>query len=310
LRLRQLACFVRVCELGSITRAATKMNIAQPALGLQIRALEHEFGATLLVRTSRGVTPTQAGEVILEWARGVIQQHKEVRRQLKELQKDKPFSLTLGMTSSLTQLLAGPIIEAARESLPALGLKIIEGLSQYIAEWVDGERVDIGLGFGPFDSQTVHSIPLMRDRLFYLSSPGSPDSTISLAEVLALPLALPDEQNSIRHTVEAAARSIDMPVMGVYEIASIQAAREIARRGIAGAIAPYGGVAIDHQRGELSVRMIVAPTLERTMLLMRRSDRAMTNTEEKLIELIKGVLWEATQNQVPEGAYLPLDESH
>jgi LysR family nitrogen assimilation transcriptional regulator len=101
-----------------------------------------------------------------------------------------------------------------------------------------------------------------------------------------------------------------MPVMGVYEIASIQAAREIARRGIAGAIAPYGGVAIDHQRGELSVRMIVAPTLERTMLLMRRSDRAMTNTEEKLIELIKGVLWEATQNQVPEGAYLPLDESH
>jgi LysR family transcriptional regulator, nitrogen assimilation regulatory protein len=308
LRLRQLVCFVRVCELGSITQAATQLHIAQPALGLQIRSLEDEFGASLFVRSSRGVTTTPAGELVLEWARGVIKQHSEVRRRLKALPGEKPLSLRLGMTSSLTQLLAVPLIESTREALPDLRLKIIEGMSQYIAQWVEDEHIDIGLGFGPFNSQSVDSDPLMQDRLFYLSAPGTPDGTISLAEVLSLPLALPDEQNSVRHTVDAAARDMDLPVIGMYEIASIQAAREIAHRGIAGAIAPYGGVAAEHQRGELSVRRIVSPTLERTLLLMRRKDRPLTQTEEKLVTLIKSNLKAATRQRAPEGAYVWLEQ--
>ena len=307
MRLRQLACFVRVCELGSITKAAVELNIAQPALGLQIRGLEHEFDAALLVRSSRGVKPTAAGELVLEWGRNISRQHKDLRHRVKELNRDKPTSITLGMTSSLTQLLAGPIIEAARESLPTVGIKIIEGLSQYIAEWVDEERVDIGLGFGPVGSAAVETTALMHDRLYYLSAPGTPDGTITLEEVLSMPLAVPDEQNSVRHAVEAAARTIDLPVIGIYEIGSIQAAREIARRGIAGAIAPYGGVATDHQRGELSVRMIVNPLLERTLFAMRRKDRPMTPSEATLTSIVVDALRDAQKN-APEGAYTHLEE--
>lgn len=277
-------------------------------MGLQIRGLEHEFGAALLVRSSRGVKPTAAGEVLLDWGRGIQQQHKDIRRRIKELQSDKPLSLTLGMTASLTQMLAAPIIEAVRETLPNVGLKLIEGLSQYIVEWIDDERVDIGLGFGPFEGQTVHLTALMRDRLFYLSAPGAGEGTITLTEVLSMPLAVPDDTNSIRHTVEAAARTLDLPVIGNYEIASIQAAREIARRGIAGAIAPYGGVATDHQRGELSVRMIVSPTLERTLFLMKRNDRVMTETENALIRIVIGALHKTTRQVAPSGAYVELNE--
>ncbi len=308
LRLRQIACFVRVCELGSITRAAAELNIAQPALGLQIRGLEHEFGAALVVRSSKGVKPTAAGELLLEWGRTIQQQNRDIRRRMKELHSDRPLSLTLGMTSSLTQMLAAPIIETVRESLPSVGLKIVEGLSQYIAEWIDDERVDIGLGFGPFEGQSVHYTALMRDRLFYLSAPGTPDGTITLAEVLSMPLAVPDDTNSIRHTVESAARSLDLPVIGNYEIASIQAAREIARRGIAGAIAPYGGVATDHQRGELSVRMIVSPMLERTLYLMRRNDRTLNETENSFIRIVIDALYETTRRVAPPGAYVELEK--
>ena len=64
MRLRDLECFIGVCDLGSLNRAAEALNIAQPALGLLVRKLEHEFGADLLVRHARGVTPTPEGEEV------------------------------------------------------------------------------------------------------------------------------------------------------------------------------------------------------------------------------------------------------
>ncbi len=66
MRFRQLECFERVCELGSITQAASTLNVAQTALGLQIRQLEDEMGCPLLSRTSRGVAPTDAGRIFLD----------------------------------------------------------------------------------------------------------------------------------------------------------------------------------------------------------------------------------------------------
>ncbi|MBX3631908.1 MAG: LysR family transcriptional regulator, partial [Simplicispira sp.] len=70
--LRQLGYFVRVVELGSLTRAATVLRIAQPALGIQIKKLEVEFGAPLLVRHSRGVEPTDVGALLFEQAKALL----------------------------------------------------------------------------------------------------------------------------------------------------------------------------------------------------------------------------------------------
>ena len=64
--LKQLEYFVRVAELGSFTRAAQALDVAQPALSRQVRLLEVELRQNLLVRNGRGATPTQAGLLLLE----------------------------------------------------------------------------------------------------------------------------------------------------------------------------------------------------------------------------------------------------
>ena len=307
MRLRQLLSFVRVCELGSITRAAAELNVAQPALGLQIRSLEHEFGGELLVRTSRGVSPTASGELILAWAREMLQRTEHVRQRVGELQGTRRIpSLTVGLTQSLTILLMRGMIEAIDDT--KVRVKIVEGLSQSIAEWVDNGRVDIGLGFGVLDTKGVQSVALLRERLFYVSAPSEPSTPITLAEVLEKPLALPDEQNSIRHTIEAAAREIDRPVIGIYEVGSLQAAREIARSGKAGAITPFGGVAADQRSGELSVRLIVKPTVERTLYMMRHSGHSAVDAEVMLAAIIYRALSETTRRDEYSGAYTLLDD--
>ncbi len=307
MRLRQLLGFVRVCELGSITRAAAELNVAQPALGLQIRSLEHDFDADLLVRTSRGVSPTASGELVLAWARDMLERTGQVRERIKELQGNRAVpSITIGLTASLTILLARAIVEGTAES--KMKIKIVEGLSQAVAEWVDNGVVDIGLGFGVLETKGVQSVAILRERLFYVSAAGEPNTPITLAEVLDKPLALPDEQNSIRHISEAAARTIDMPLIGRYEVGSLNAVREIARSGKAGAITPFGGVVADQRAGELSVRLIVDPTVERTLYLMRKAANSPSAAENMLAAVIYQALEEVAHRDGYSGAYTLLDD--
>ena len=80
--LKQLEYFVRVVELGSFTRAALALDIAQPALSRQVRTLEVELRQNLLVRNGRGVTPTEAGALLLEHGRGILHQVQRAQEEL------------------------------------------------------------------------------------------------------------------------------------------------------------------------------------------------------------------------------------
>jgi len=308
LRLRQLACFVRVCELGSITRAAAEMHIAQPALGLQIRSLEDEFGAELFVRSSRGVSTTAAGEIVLRWAREALEGMTKTRDAVKELEQvdNIPF-VTVGLTASMTILLAAKLVAAVRGK--NIKLKIVEGLSQSMADWVDSGRVHIGLGFDVEEARAVKITPILKERLFYLSSPGSGEGPISLTDVLRQPLALPDEQNSIRHVIEAAAHTIDMPVVGSYEVGSLQATRQVAMTGIAGAVVPFGGVAGDRLSGDLSVRLITDPPVERTLYLVQSAYVRLSASERELAEIVLGVIWDVMGQEAFAEAYTLISEA-
>ena len=80
--LKQLEYFVRVAELGSFTRAAIALDVAQPALSRQVRLLEVELRQNLLVRNGRGATPTEAGKLLLAHGRGILHQVERAREEL------------------------------------------------------------------------------------------------------------------------------------------------------------------------------------------------------------------------------------
>ncbi|MDE1950493.1 MAG: LysR family transcriptional regulator, partial [Burkholderiales bacterium] len=82
--LKQLDYFVHVAELGSFTRAATVLRVAQPALSRQVRALEVELRQPLFDRNGRGVTLTEAGKRLLAHGRGILQQVDRARQDLED----------------------------------------------------------------------------------------------------------------------------------------------------------------------------------------------------------------------------------
>ena len=82
--LKQLEYFVHVAEFGSFTRSSRYLQVAQPALSRQVRALEVELRQALFERNGRGVTLTEAGQRLLEHARGILQQVQRARLDLEQ----------------------------------------------------------------------------------------------------------------------------------------------------------------------------------------------------------------------------------
>ena len=303
MRLRQLECFVRTCELGSINRAAEQLNVAQPALGLQIRNLESDFGAILLVRTSRGVKPTEAGELMLDWARDMLVRTRALKDKLRELARTDVDSLRLGLSPSATVLLAGAILERSGHALQGLSLRVIEGLSHMVVRGVESGEVDLALITGPFASRTLAQRPMLQEQLYLISKPGAPPGPIPLAEVLALPLAMPGDNDALRGIVEVEARRLDLPLTVAFEISSIPAIKDLVARGMAHGVLAFGNVHREVRAGELVARAVTAPALSRTLFLVRLESRPVGARERRLVGVIEECLASLVSNEMVGAAF-------
>lgn len=79
MNLRRLKYFIKIVEVGSLTQAANMLHIAQPALSQQLATLEGEVNQQLLIRTKRGVTPTEAGKTLYSYAQSILHQCEQAQ---------------------------------------------------------------------------------------------------------------------------------------------------------------------------------------------------------------------------------------
>ena len=136
MNLKQLEYFVHVAELGSFTRAAEHLSIAQPALSRQVRQLEIELRQNLLTRNGRGVAPTDAGRRLLEHGRGILHQVARAREDLEEMRGAPLGHVTLGVPPTVGRLVTATLVEEFRQRFPKATLGIVEGLSVNVTEWL------------------------------------------------------------------------------------------------------------------------------------------------------------------------------
>lgn len=289
MKLRQLAAFIRVCQIGSITRAASELNIAQPALGLQMRNLEAEFGAELIIRGPRGVRPTAAGELVLAWAEEVLQSRDAVRHKVREIAARVPDSLKLGITPSVAGLVSDTLTDWAHAEGGAISLTLIKAFSNNISQLVEMKQLDLGLTCSARPRPALESVPLLMERLYYMGVSDGNAGPIALEDVLKGTIALPSGRDSVRRAVDDGAQSLGLPLQNTMEINSLETAKDLAVAGMAGCILPLGS-APDAAGLGLSLRPIVTPSLTRAIYLVRRHDHIVTDTEHRLVEVLTAAL--------------------
>jgi DNA-binding transcriptional LysR family regulator len=174
IELRLLRYFAVVAEERHVGNAAARLYISQPALSQQIRALEDQVGMPLFVRHPRGVTLTEAGEVLLEEARAVLGGSERLEATLEELRSGRTAGLRVGVPPGLPQTLLPGVLAAWREREPAARIELRELTTpEQIAALHEGS-LDLGVVREPVDDDRLARRTLLIEPLGVSLPAGHP----------------------------------------------------------------------------------------------------------------------------------------
>jgi len=289
--LRQLECFVRVVELGSMTRAAAALNVAQPALGARIKKLEEEVGGALLIRHSRGVTATAAGAELLERAKVILKLVNEARIEIIRQAGSAVRPLRLGMTPSLMNIIGPYIADRAVQELPRLKLSLSEDMSHILASSLRREEVDLILAYDVPDETAFWRLPLYREDLVFVTTAArAAEGSIAFTRVLDEVLILPERHDSVRALIERTAAFLGGNVRVGQEIRSISGIKAMILRGVGAGVLPYATVMDDVRDGLLAIRPIDSPELRRILFLAGIRNEASSQDVGQISKLIQDAI--------------------
>ena len=291
--LKQLEYFVRVAELGSFTRAAIELDVAQPALSRQVRLLEVELRQNLLVRNGRGAVPTEAGKLLLEHGRGILHQVERAREDLGRLRGGLAGRVAVGLPTSVARVLTLPLTRAFRETLPEARLSISEGLSAALVEGVVSGRLDIAVLYNAQPSRELDLTPLMEEDLLLVRprAPGlqedPPPGPIPLEDVARLPLVIPTRPNAIRMHVEAEMADIGCRPDVVLEIDGVTSILDLVLDGAGCAILSRNALLNTPRPSAYTAQRIGTPPLRIRLSLATSLQRPTTTVQKATLDLIR-----------------------
>jgi LysR family transcriptional regulator, nitrogen assimilation regulatory protein len=286
--LKQLESFVRVAELGSFTRASIELGIAQPALSRQVRQLEVELHQHLLNRNGRGATMTEAGQVLLEHARGILHQVERAREELGQVKGSLAGRIALGMPPSIARLLAVPLVHAFREAMPGARLSIRESLSASLQEDLIRGRLDLALLHNPSACPEISLQPIARQTLFLVerSQGQSSKAAVALADLDSYPLVIPSRPNAIRMLLESELAKLGKVPRVALEIDGVSAILDLVADGAGYAVLSSDAIQTSGKVAMFALRAIHKPDLEISVMLGQSALRPQSATQRFATQLI------------------------
>jgi LysR family transcriptional regulator, nitrogen assimilation regulatory protein len=296
--LKQLEYFVRVAELGSFSRAAQVLGVAQPALSRQVRLLEVELRQTLLKRNGRGAVPTEAGQLLLGHGQGILRQVQRALHELDHARGGLTGRVALGLPPTLARLLAVPLARAFRAQMPEATLSISEGLSASMQESIRNGQIDMALLYNTPHAPELELELLIHEPLVLVQArpPGLSEDpsagAISLADVAGMPLVIPTKPNAIRMQVEAALAKIDASPRIAMEIDGVSAILDFVADGAGVAILSRHAVQGSRNPGAYITRPIGPPLLQSHVWLATSAQRPVTRTQQQAVTILRQMVHE------------------
>lgn len=242
INLRRLKYFVKVVDVGSLTQAADLLHIAQPAISQQLATLEGEVRQQLLLRTKRGVTPTEAGKVLYRHAQLILRQCDQAVVDMQAASRGLSGSVCIGLApGTMAATLALPLLRILRARHPGIVPYLNENYGTTLSELVMSGRMDLAVLYGGRDAiHGLQFLPLLRESL-YLVGPQTltaPTETVTVKELAEFDLYLPRSYNYLRRLVDEAFASMGLRPRVVAEIESAKTLSALISDGLGATVVP------------------------------------------------------------------------
>ncbi|ECF4769471.1 tricarballylate utilization LysR family transcriptional regulator TcuR [Salmonella enterica] len=277
MELRQLRYFVRIIETGSMGSAAQDLDIGVSALSQQMSRLENELAIRLLQRTSRGVTPTNAGLAFYSQAQLALRHADDAILAAREARLSGHVSV--GMAPSTASILGIPFIHAMQENYADVRLHVVESLSGNLERMINTRQIDLAVVFQKDKILRWSARPIFEEQLFLIGShallAALPDNPITPEQLAGIPLIMPSQGHGLRGRLDAVCQEHALNVEIVAEIDGLALLMRAVRDGLGATLQP--GAAISHLDNDaLRVIGVHNPVLSRPNFLVSLSDDELT----------------------------------
>ncbi len=285
----QLETFLAVAEERSFSRAAIRLHRSQPAVSQVVAKLESELGETLLDRSLRDGTLTDAGQVLREYAEKMVNLRNEAGAALQDLRSLQAGRLDLA-ANEYTCLYLLPVLDAFRRKHPSLKVAVQRSLASRISDEVLQHSVELGvLTFQPEDPQ-IRSVVVYRDELVCIVAPGHPlaaEGSASISRLGQETFVAHNVPSPLRQKVIAAFRRHRTPLNMEIELPSLEAIKRFVERGIGVALVPR--LTVERELASQALVAVHVPELsvERRLRLVTRRRSTLSHAGQAFLEVVK-----------------------
>jgi DNA-binding transcriptional LysR family regulator len=287
--LRQIKYFISLYEEGSVTRAARRLNVVQPALSMQLSRMEEDLGQKLFERGSRGMVPTAAGRAMYSLYLPIVRDLLTARQQMDMLAGQITGPLAVGVIVSMTQRMLLPTIEAFINKYPQVKLSVSEGYTATLIEWVSSGQLDFGIVNRPIEKLTVLTELIFTDDFVLATGARSSvrlPGTIAFKALTKLKLVVPSRRHSLRSILDQHAQVAGVVLQPELELDSINGITDLVAKSEYCTVLTRTTLANHIESGVLRAHAIRSPRPTRDLIYIHHPRRPLSAAASVLMSLL------------------------
>ncbi|MFE0511768.1 LysR family transcriptional regulator [Streptomyces sp. NPDC058964] len=284
-----LELLLAVARLGSLGAAARELGITQPAASSRIRSMERQLGVALVDRSPRGSRLTDAGALVTDWARRIVEAAEVFDAGAQALRDRRDSRLRVAASMTIAEYLLPGWLLALRAERPDTAVSLLAGNSAAVAERLLADEADLGFVEGLTVPPGLDSAVIAHDRLIVVTAPAHPwarrRQALPAAELATTPLILRERGSGTRQVLDAALGGLARPLI---ELSSTTAVKASAVSGAGPAVLSELAV-----REELAMRRLVSipvdgVSLARDLRAVWPTGHRPTGPARELLSLTRG----------------------
>ncbi|GEC04498.1 transcriptional regulator [Streptomyces spinoverrucosus] len=222
-----LELLLAVARLGSLGAAAREVGITQPAASSRIRSMERQLGVALVDRSLRGSRLTDAGVLVTDWARRVVEAAEAFDAGAQALRDRRDSRLRVAASMTIAEYLLPGWLLALRAGRPDTAVSLLAGNSAAVAERLLSDEADLGFVEGLTVPTGLDSVVVAHDHLVVVTAPGHPWARrrrpLPAAELAATPLVLREKGSGTRQVLDAALGGLARPLIELSSTTAVKA---------------------------------------------------------------------------------------
>jgi DNA-binding transcriptional LysR family regulator len=287
--LTELRVFLTVAAERSFSRAAMKLHRTQPAISQAVRRLEEEIGEKLFDRSSKDGTLTQEGQVLLEYARQMLNLRHTAQNAIREVRDLHTGKVTISANEHTVFSLL-PVITEFIKRHPLVKVEVRRGVASRIPKEIAARDVELGvISFQPSDN-TLKSVPVMTDELLLIVSPGhklASRSSVSIREL--------GDETFIAHNAHSPYRDKVIETFAKHrtklnitiELPSLEAIKRLVEAGSGVALVPRLAAAAEVAEGRLCGLSVTEMKLERKLNIVYRKNSTLSYAAKAFLDIAR-----------------------